>query len=41
MQEWIGNNNILMYSIHNKSKSAIAERSIKTLNSKIYFKNDS
>ena len=38
MQEWIGNNNILIYSIHNESKSVIAERSRKTLKTKIYKK---
>ena len=40
MQEWLGNNDILMYSAHNKSKSVIAERFIKTLKAKIYKKND-
>ena len=32
MQEWLDNNDILMYLTHNKSKSVIAERFIKTLN---------
>ena len=41
MQEWLGNNDILIYSIHNEGKSVIAERFIKTLNAKIYKKNDS
>ena len=35
MQKWLENNDILMYSIHNEAKSVIAERFIKTLNSKI------
>ena len=34
MQEWLDNNNILMYSTHNKRKSVIAERFIKILNAK-------
>ena len=38
MQEWLGNNDILMYSTHNKGKSVITERFIKTLKSKIYKK---
>ena len=33
-----GNNNILMYSIHNESKSVITERFIETLKAKIYKK---
>ena len=36
MQEWLDNNNILMYSTHNEGKSVIAERFIKTLKAKIY-----
>ena len=40
MQEWLDNNNILMYSTHNEDKSVIAEMFIKTLKSKVY-KNDS
>ena len=35
MQEWFDNNDILMYSSHNKDKSVIAERFIKTLKVKI------
>ena len=35
MQEWLDNNDILMYSTHNEGKSVIAERFIKTLKSKI------
>ena len=35
MQEWLGNNDILMYSTHNEGKSIIAERFIKTFNFKI------
>ena len=41
MQEWLGNNNILMYLTHNEGKSVIAERFIITLKAKIYKKNDS
>ena len=37
IQEWL-DNNILMYTTHNKSKSIIAERLIKTLKAKIYQK---
>ena len=36
MQEWLDNNDILMYSTHNEGKSVIAERFIKTLKAKIY-----
>ena len=36
MQEWLGNNNILMYWARNEGKSAIAERLIKTIKAKIY-----
>ena len=38
MQEWLDNNNILMYSTHNEGKSVMAERFIKTLKDKIYKK---
>ena len=38
MQEWLDNNDILMYSTHNEGKSVIGERFIKTLKSKIYKK---
>ena len=38
MQKWLDNNNILMYSTHNKGKSVPAERFIKTLKNKIYLK---
>ena len=38
MQERLKNNDILMYSTHNEGKSVIAERFIRTLNSKIYKK---
>ena len=31
MQEWLDNNDIVMYSTHNEGKSVIAERFIKTL----------
>ena len=35
MQEWLDNNDILMYSTHNEGKSVIADRFIKTLKTKI------
>ena len=35
MQEWLDNDDILMYSTHNKDESVIAERFIKTLKAKI------
>ena len=38
MQEWFGNNNILMYSTHNECQLVITERFIKTLKTKIYKK---
>ena len=38
MQEWLDNNDILMYSMHNGGKSVIAERFLKILKSKIYKK---
>ena len=38
MQEWLDNNDILMYSTNNEGKSAITERFIKTLKIKIYKK---
>ena len=38
MQEWLNNNDILIYSTYNKGKSVIAESIIKTLKSKIYKK---
>ena len=38
MQEWLHNNDILMYSTHNEGKSVIVEMFIKTLKSKIYKK---
>ena len=37
MQQWLDNNNILIYLTHNEGKSVIAERFIKTLKAKIYF----
>ena len=36
MQEWMDNNDILMYSTLNEGNSVIAERFIKTLKAKIY-----
>ena len=38
MQEWLDNNDILMYSTNNEGKSVTAERFIKTLKAKIYKK---
>ena len=38
MQEWLDNNNILVYSAHNEGKSVIAERFIKISKAKIYKK---
>ena len=34
-QEWLDNNDILMYSTHNEDKSVIAERFVITLKAKI------
>ena len=39
LQEWLDNNDILMYSTHNEGKSVTAKRFIKILKDKIY-KND-
>ena len=41
MQEWLNNNDILMYLTQNEGKSVIAERFIKTLKVKIYKINNS
>ena len=38
MQEWLDNNDILMYSTHNEGKSKIAEILAKILKAKIYKK---
>ena len=38
MQEWLYNNDILMYSTHNEGKSVMVETFIKTLKSKIHKK---
>ena len=38
MQEWLENSDILVYSVHNKGKSVIAERFIKTLKATIHKK---
>ena len=35
-KKWLQDNDIAMYSTHNEGKSVVAERSIKTLKSKIY-----
>ena len=38
MQEWLENNNTLMYSTHNEGKSVIVERFIKILKANIFTK---
>ena len=38
MQEWLENNNILMYSTNNEGKSVIAEMFIRKLKPKVYKK---
>ena len=38
MQEWLYNDYIFMYSIHNQGELVIGERFIKTLKAKIYEK---
>ena len=38
MQEWLNNDNVLMYSTHNEDKSVIAEIFIKTWKAKLYKK---
>ena len=38
MQEWLDNNDILIYSTGNEGKSIITERIIKILKAKIYGK---
>ena len=38
MQEWLDNNDILMYWTHSEGKSIFAERIIKTLKVKTYEK---
>ena len=38
MQEWLHNNNVLLYSMYNEDKSVIAERFIKTLKAEIHKK---
>ena len=35
-KKWLNDNDIEMYSIHNKGKSVVAERFIRTLKTKIY-----
>ena len=39
MQEWLDNNEFLMYSTNNEGKPVITESLIKTLKSKMYKKN--
>ena len=36
MQEWLQNNDVLMYSTYNEDKSVVAERFIRTVKTKIY-----
>ena len=36
MKSFLQNNNIELYSMHNEGKSVVAERSIRTLKTKIY-----
>ena len=36
MKSWLQDNNVEMYSTHNKGKSVAAERFIRTLKNKIY-----
>ena len=36
IQDWLKNNDILIYSTHNEDKLLIAEKFIKTLKAKIY-----
>ena len=38
MQEWLHNNNVLLYSTYNEDKSIIAERFIKTLKAETHKK---
>ena len=38
MQEWLENNDVLVYLRNNENKSIITERFIKTLKDKIYKK---
>ena len=38
MQKWLDNNDILMYSTHNESKSVVAAKFISNLKGKIYKK---
>ena len=38
MQEWLDNNDILMYSTNNEGKAVIAERFIKAFKAKTYKK---
>ena len=35
-KKWLQDNDIVMYSTHNEGKSVVAERSIRTLENKIY-----
>ena len=39
MQEWLDNNDILMYSIHNGGRPVLSEGFIKTLKAKTYEQN--
>ena len=41
MQEWLDNNDMVMYSTHSKGNLVVNEMFIKTLKAKIYKTNDS
>ena len=41
MQEWLDNNDMLIYFTHNERKSVTIERFTKTSKAKLYFKNGS
>ena len=36
MKSWLQDNDTEMYSIHNKGKSAVSERFVRTIKNKIY-----
>ena len=38
MNQWLDNNDFLMYSTYNEGKSVVAKRFIKTLKAKLYTK---
>ena len=41
MQEWLDNNDMLIYFTHNESKSVTIERFPNTSKAELYFKNGS